>query len=71
MKKKRPSKLSLHRETLQQLDPSYLHTLAGGDTAGVACAPTFHGTCKGTCQTCGSPTCFETICTNCCTTDTL
>jgi hypothetical protein len=66
--KKRPSKLTLHRETLQQLDNSFLRTLAGGDTAGVACAPTYNGTCKGTCQTCGGLTCF-TICAGC-TTET-
>ncbi len=78
MKKKRSAKLTLNRETLKQLDHSYLQTLAGGDTAALACANTFNGTCKGTCQTCGGQTCFDTVCGGCptrppqtCTTDTL
>jgi len=69
MKKKRSVKLTLHRETLKHLDPSSLQTLAGGDTAGVACVQTYNGTCKGTCQTCGGVTC-DTICVGC-TTGTL
>jgi hypothetical protein len=68
MKKRRSVKLTLNRETLKQLDRSSLQTLAGGDTAGVACVNTYNGTCKGTCQTCGGLTCF-TICAGC-TTET-
>lgn len=77
MKKKRSGKLTLNRETLKQLDHSHMRTLAGGDTAVLACANTFNGTCKGTCQTCGGFTCLNTVCTGCpshpppCTTDTL
>ncbi|HEV7671057.1 MAG TPA: class I lanthipeptide [Thermoanaerobaculia bacterium] len=67
MRKKR-SKLSLSRETVKQLTPSHLEMLAGG-TAQLTCGNTLARTCK-TCTTCAGITCYGTICTDCCTTDT-
>jgi hypothetical protein len=64
MKKKSLTKLSLHRETVHRLESSVLYTIAGGDTAGVACAPTWNGTCKS----CTCPPCFV-LTDNTCHTD--
>lgn len=50
MKKKRSSKLSLHRETLRKLERSDLRTVAGA-TAQLGCPNTLNS-CKGSCETC-------------------
>lgn len=67
MKNKR-SKLTLNRETVQRLTPSHLDQVAGG-TGQLGCGNTLVETCK-TCPTGGGITCYGTICTDCCTTDT-
>jgi hypothetical protein len=62
MKKKQSPKLSLHRETLRNLDRADLRTAAGA-TAQLGCGNTFNNTCK----TCGSgltcaPSCLVSTC---------
>jgi hypothetical protein len=72
MKRKRPFKLSLHRETVRRLESSDLRAIAGA-TAQIGCGNTLNATCK-TCDTCGFCP-IETIRTcpslHGCTTDTL
>ena len=67
MKKKRSSKLSLHRETLRKLDRSDLRTVAGA--SGQLGCPNTLNTCKTcfpspTLITCTGPSCFGS-CPNC------
>ena len=65
MMKKRSSKLSLHRETLQKLNRPDLQTVAGA-TAQLGCANTLNNSCKGSCFPCPTVlTCTGQSCVSC------
>jgi len=63
MNKKRLSKLSIHRETLRELDRSDLRTAAGA-TAQLGCGNTFNNSCKSCAIGCGTFLSCQT-CTTC------
>jgi hypothetical protein len=57
MNKKRPSKLSLHRETIHRLESSDLRAVAGA-SGQLGCDNTVNPSCRRTCST--APACIET-----------